>query len=76
MTKPSTFEQIMKQSDVVDKRASALYKARGKYNALISNFPECRNKLFEYEGKKYLVTNQPKEILLQDRFKIVEIQED
>ena len=76
MTKPSTFEQIMKQSNVVDKHKNVYYKSVEKYNLLTSRFPECKNKLFEYDGKKYLVTKTPHEVLASHRFNIVEIQED
>ena len=56
--KVSTFEQVIQASAVVDAKYSSYEKATQRYSALVANFSECKNKLFEFEGKKYVVTCQ------------------
>jgi hypothetical protein len=54
--KVSTFEQLMKASQLSDKKFSDYQKADAKYKATVKSFPECNNKLFEFDGKRYVVT--------------------
>lgn len=71
--KVSTFEQLMKAKQIADAKYKIYDKADDKYRDLVWDFPECTNKLFEFEGKTYVV-NQSRRPNGSPQLDIIEVE--
>jgi hypothetical protein len=57
-TKVTTFDELMLLKTKILKKQTELMKLKWKEETLVCNFPECYNKLMQYNNVKYVVTKK------------------
>ena len=67
---PSTFDMVMRAKNTLSAKRAAMYAAEKKYEALVDRFPDCRNKLFQFDGNTFVVTKNESAWSNANRFTI------